>query len=277
MIRAALLALACSIGACAQRGEIAEAVPPPVAVAHIPRADAESPAPASLETPDAAHPPASAEDASAVDAAQATDAGVDTTPHDPLNGVFTLDDATRGLPGSGPLVATIATERGTLRCDLFADRAPITVANFVGLARGVRPWLTPDGTWEARPAYDGTVFHRIIRGFMIQGGDPYGDGKGEPGFVLPDEPWEVAKHDHAGQLCIANRGPDTNGMQFFITDAAAPHLDGGRNAYTIFGKCAPLSVVHALAAVPVNGQRPIHPPLIKSIKISRNHGGARAH
>ena len=87
-----------------------------------------------------------------------------------------------------------------------------------------------------KPAYDGTSFHRIIKGFMIQGGDAKGNGSGEPGYVIKDELWEGAKHDRAGLLCMANRGPNTNGAQFFITDAAAAHLD---TSYTIFGECAP--------------------------------------
>src|SRR5690606_29353807 len=151
---------------------------------------------------------------------------------DPLGGKFTLADATQGLPATGKLVAEIETDQGTLSCELYDDKAPITVANFVGLARGLRPFKDPrTGEWVKRPAYDGTVFHRIIKGFMIQGGDPTGTGRGEPGYVIPDEIWEGSKHDQRGLLCMANRGKDTNGMQFFITDAAKPHLDGG---YTIF-------------------------------------------
>jgi peptidyl-prolyl cis-trans isomerase A (cyclophilin A) len=190
---------------------------------------------------------------------------------DQPRGRFSMADATAGLPGSGPLVATIKTSVGDLRCSLDERHAPYTVANFVGLARGVRPWKNPDsGVWENRPAYDGTTFHRIIKGFMIQGGDPTGTGTGEPGYTIPDEPWAGAAHDRAGLLCMANRGPDTNGMQFFITDAAAPHLDRGRTAYTIFGECSPVSVVHAIANVPVGvADRPTTPVRIVSVTISR--------
>jgi peptidyl-prolyl cis-trans isomerase A (cyclophilin A) len=191
-----------------------------------------------------------------------------TTP-DPLAGAFTLADATAGLPKNGKLTARIVTDRGTLRCALFEDRAPVTVAAFVGLARGLRPWFTPDGRWEKRAAYDGTTFHRVVRGFMIQGGDPWADGTGEPGFVFDDEPWAGAKHDRAGLLCIANRGPNTNGMQFFITDAPAPHLDGAANAYTIFGECSPLSLVHELASVPVEGTKPNPPLRIRKVRVER--------
>lgn len=193
---------------------------------------------------------------------------------DPARGKFTLAEATAGLPETGALVATIKTSQGNLTCRLFDDKAPNTVANFVGLARGVRPWREPGGAWVKRPAYDGTTFHRVIRGFMIQGGDPKGTGTGEPGYTIPDELWAGAKHDRAGLLCMANRGPDTNGAQFFITDAAAPHLDGSahgrRNAYTIFGECAPLAVVHAIARVPTGpSDRPTSDVVISAIEITR--------
>jgi len=187
---------------------------------------------------------------------------------DPLNGSFSLADATKDLKGNGPIVAKIETSKGTLQCKLFDDKAPITVANFIGLATGKRTWKDPrTGEWVNKPAYDGTTFHRIIKGFMIQGGDPKGNGSGEPGYVIKDEIWEGAKHDKAGLLCMANRGPNTNGAQFFITDAAAPHLDGG---YTIFGECAPVEVVHDIASVSVAGERPTQPVTIKSVTISRD-------
>jgi peptidyl-prolyl cis-trans isomerase A (cyclophilin A) len=193
-------------------------------------------------------------------------ATVPVSPDDPLKGVFTLADATQGISGSGALIATIDTDLGKLDCKLYDDKAPLTVANFIGLARGTRPWKDPDGKWVKKPAYDGTIFHRIIKGFMIQGGDARGTGSGEPGYVIPDEVWENATHDRPGLLCMANRGPNTNGAQFFITDAAAPHLDRG---YTIFGECSPEEMVHKLASVEVMGERPKTPPKIKTIKIKR--------
>ena len=194
---------------------------------------------------------------------------------DPARGKFTLAEATAGLPETGALVATIKTSLGNLTCKLFDDKAPNTVANFVGLARGLRPWKEPGGSWVTRPAYDGTTFHRVIRGFMIQGGDPKGTGTGEPGYTIKDELWPGAQHDRAGLLCMANRGPNTNGAQFFITDAAAPHLDassygGRRNAYTIFGECSPVAVVHAIARVPTGpNDRPNSDVVISSIAIAR--------
>src|SRR6185437_14336634 len=164
------------------------------------------------------------------------------------------------------LVATIDTSMGKLECKLFADKAPITVANFVGLARGIRPWKTPEGKWEKKAAYDGTTFHRVIKGFMIQGGDAKGNGTGEPGYEIPDEVWEDANHDRAGLLCMANHGANTASAQFFITDDAAPHLDNG---YTILGECAPLEVVHKLASVEVTGEKANDPPVIKKVTVTR--------
>jgi peptidyl-prolyl cis-trans isomerase A (cyclophilin A) len=117
-----------------------------------------------------------------------------------------------------------------------------------------------------RPAYDGTSFHRIIKGFMIQGGDPQGTGAGEPGYVFPDEVWPGATHDKRGLICMANRGPNTNGMQFFIMDGEAKHLD---RSYTIFGQCSPDSVIEKIAAAEVNGDRAVKPPKIRKVSITR--------
>lgn len=209
---------------------------------------------------------------------------------DPEKGEWTLEEALKGLKDvkdANALVATIETSEGKLECRLFEDKAPITVANFVGLARGVRPWKNVDGKWVKEPAYDGTVFHRIIKGFMIQGGDTgckKTDGKGvdikrcgmgEPGYVIPDEVWEDAHHDRPGLLCMANRGPNTNGAQFFITDGAPAHLDYNSNdprssGYTIFGECGPVDLVHKLAAAEMDrGDKPKNPPEIKKISIAR--------
>ena len=203
-------------------------------------------------------------------AAVAPTLGAGTAGADPLSGKFSLADATKGLTGAGDLVATIDTSKGKMMCKMYDDKAPVTVANFVGLARGVRPWKDPKtGLWAAKPAYDGTTFHRIIKGFMIQGGDPLGNGTGEPGYVVPDEIWSGAKHDKAGQLCMANRGANTNGAQFFITDAAASFLDG---KYTIFGECKPLDVEHAIASVDVGGPQnssPNTPVTINKVTVAR--------
>ncbi len=190
------------------------------------------------------------------------------SPDDPLKGEFSLADATKDMKGKGPLVATIETSKGTLQCKLFDDKAPNTVANFIGLAQGTRTWKDPKSkTWVKKPAYDGTTFHRIIKGFMIQGGDQNGNGSGEPGYVINDELWEGAKHNRAGLLCMANRGHDTNGAQFFITDDAAAHLD---NNYTIFGECAPVDVVHQIASVELAGEKPMTPVVIKKVTVVRD-------
>jgi peptidyl-prolyl cis-trans isomerase A (cyclophilin A) len=159
--------------------------------------------------------------------------------------------ALAALRSAKHVVAHIETTHGEIVCDLMKDRAPRTVENFVGLATGEKAWKDPrTGAASHEPLYDGTSFHRVIPGFMIQGGDPKGDGTGEPGFVFDDEIWPGAKHDRPGLLCMANRGKNTNGAQFFITDGAAPHLDGG---FTIFGECRPVELVHQIASVPRGG------------------------
>lgn len=194
---------------------------------------------------------------------------------DPMSGSFTLAQATAGLAPSGPLVAIIKTSKGDLRCKLLDEKAPIAVANFVGLARGTRPFKDKN-QWVTRHAYDGTTFHRVIKGFMVQGGDPQGTGRGEPGYTFKDELWSGngSKHDRAGLLCMANRGPDTNGMQFFITDAPAPHLD---RSYTIFGECTPLPVVHAIANAPTDpGDKPQQDITIDKVEITRGGAPGRA-
>jgi peptidyl-prolyl cis-trans isomerase A (cyclophilin A) len=186
-------------------------------------------------------------------------------PDDPTGGVFSLDDAAAGLTGTGPLRATIETDLGTLDCELYDKDAPVTVANFVGLARGTRPWKK-GGVWVKTPLYDGTVFHRVVKGFMIQGGDPDGNGTGGPGYFIKNEIIPGAKHER-GILSMARRmDRDSAGSQFFVMDGKAPHLDGG---YAIFGKCGPDAVVEKLASVPVSGEQSVNPTKIKTIKITR--------
>ena len=167
------------------------------------------------------------------------------------------------------LYATIQTNQGAITVKLFSKDAPKTVANFVGLATGEREWRSP-ATGETKrnvPLYNGTIFHRVIEGFMIQGGDPTGSGTGTPGYFIPDEVWDGAHHDQIGLICMANRGPNTNGAQFFIMDGVAKHLDGG---YTIFGDCTPVETVHDIANVPTGDRdRPLTPVNIKTITISR--------
>ena len=264
--RTAGLALAASLVACQSTppeppGAVPDAMKPePTAMPATTPAPTPTPTPKPAPTPST--PPPSLTAAKPV-------ASVTPSPDDPLKGVFTLEDATKGLTGKGTLVAEIKTELGNLRCELFEDKAPITVANFVGLARGTRPWKNPSGQWVKTPGYDGTTFHRVIKGFMIQGGDPQGTGAGEPGYVIPDEIWEGSAHDHRGQLCMANRGKNTNGMQFFITDGGPRHLDGG---YTIFGQCGPDDMIQKLASVEVLGDKSAKPTKIQKVVIKRENG-----
>lgn len=191
------------------------------------------------------------------------------TAPDPRHGMFTLANATEGLEGTGPLVAEIETSMGSFTCDLLQTEAPLTVANFVGLARGRREfWDGVEGRWTRRPFYDGSIFHRVIPGFMIQGGDVLRSGFGGTGYEIRDE--NVRGHDAAGQLCMANHGPDTNGGQFFITETARTHLDG---SYSIFGRCRPADLVGRIARVPVNGERPSTPVFIQHVRIRRGAAG----
>jgi peptidyl-prolyl cis-trans isomerase A (cyclophilin A) len=143
--------------------------------------------------------------------------------------------------------ATFETSKGPIRVRLFPDSAPRTVENFVGLATGSRSWRNPgSGAAERRPLYEGTIFHRVIPNFMIQGGDPLGTGRGGPGYQFEDEVGGPHRFDRPGYLAMANAGPNTNGSQFFITQAPTPWLDG---KHTIFGEVVEgMEVVDAIAA-----------------------------
>jgi peptidyl-prolyl cis-trans isomerase A (cyclophilin A) len=194
---------------------------------------------------------------------------------DPAGGKFTLEDATKGLSGKGPLWASLETNQGTIRCQLYDKQSPKTVANFVGLARGKRPWKDPkSGEWVTKPFYDGLKFHRVIPEFMIQGGDPLGNGTGDPGYKFEDETSNGLKFDKPGLLAMANAGPNTNGSQFFITERdAITHLNG---RHTIFGECEPLDLVKKIARVPRNEtdrskpqDDPLQPVVMKKVTITR--------
>ena len=192
----------------------------------------------------------------------------DPTQPDPLEVELTLAQATEGLEGTGSLTAVIETSLGRLHCQLFEEQAPRTVANFVGLARGIRPWWDPyEGAWVRRPFYDGLIFHRVIPGFMVQGGCPLARGTGGPGYRFADELVPELVHDRAGVLSMANAGPNTNGSQFFILDGPAPHLNG---RHSVFGRCEPLEVIYRIARVPQLAQnRPATDVLIRSVRIQR--------
>jgi peptidyl-prolyl cis-trans isomerase A (cyclophilin A) len=158
-----------------------------------------------------------------------------------------LEKYTKGIAGKGDLIATFTTSIGTVKCKLLTDKAPMTVANFVGLATGKKPWLDPktNKLVKNKPFYDDLIFHRVIPDFMIQGGDPMGTGMGGPGYQFGDETSPDVKMA-PGVLAMANAGPSTNGSQFFITEGTPSYLDG---KHTIFGTCKPLDVVGKIARV----------------------------
>ncbi len=174
-------------------------------------------------------------------------------------------------------VAIIHTTAGDLHCTLFPKSAPIGVENFIGLATGTKDWTSPVSHTKKHgvPLYDGTIFHRVIPEFMIQGGDPAGNGEGDPGYKFKNETSSTLTFDRPGRLAYANSGLDTNGSQFFITEDAAhsKHLSGG---YTIFGQCddAAVELVKKIARMATDGERPLRP--IKIIHIEIHRAGASA-
>jgi peptidyl-prolyl cis-trans isomerase A (cyclophilin A) len=175
-----------------------------------------------------------------------------------------------------PPTAIIDTTAGKMTCTLFPDKAPIGVANFVGLARGTKDWINPKTGRKMHgvPLYNGTIFHRVIPEFMIQGGDPLGTGTGDPGYKFKNETSSDLPFDRPGRLAYANSGPDTNGSQFFITEVPYPSLNGG---YTIFGQCddASVEVVKKIARLPRgSNDMPDDPP--KIVKITILHYGTHA-
>ncbi len=151
------------------------------------------------------------------------------------------------------LYATLRTTRGDVEIQLFENHAPKTVANFVGLATGTKEWTDPrSGVKKAAPLYDGTIFHRVIPGFMIQGGDPLGSGRGGPGYKFADEFHPELRFDRPYLLAMANSGPGTNGSQFFVTVAPTAWLD---RKHTIFGAVVRgAEVVDAISKVPTGAQ-----------------------
>jgi peptidyl-prolyl cis-trans isomerase A (cyclophilin A) len=166
--------------------------------------------------------------------------------------------------------ATLKTNRGDISLKLFPNHAPETVRNFVGLATGQKEFTDPT-TGEKRTGnfYDGLTFHRVIEGFMIQGGDPRGDGRGGPGYTFKDEFHPELQFDRPYLLAMANAGPGTNGSQFFITLGPTPHLN---RRHTIFGEVADQSsrdTVDGIAAVRTGrGDRPVDPVVITSVDVS---------
>jgi peptidyl-prolyl cis-trans isomerase A (cyclophilin A) len=174
---------------------------------------------------------------------------------------------------SNDLTATLRTNQGTVVLRLFPDHAPKTVQNFVELAEGSREWTDPTtGKASTGKLYDGTVFHRVIPRFMIQGGDPLGTGTGGPGYKFADEFHPDLSFNRPFLLAMANAGPGTNGSQFFITTAPTPHLNG---RHTIFGEVIEGSeIVQDISNVKTGrNDRPVQDVVIESVEISRNNGG----
>jgi peptidyl-prolyl cis-trans isomerase A (cyclophilin A) len=172
---------------------------------------------------------------------------------------------------AGQVFATLNTNHGKIVAQLYPDEAPVTVDNFVSLAEGTRVWTHPaTGEKKQEPLYNGTIFHRVIPGFMIQGGDPLGRGTGGPGYEFQDEFHPNLRFDRPYLLAMANAGPGTNGSQFFITTnvGATQHLT---RRHTIFGKVIEgTNVVDAIASVPTGPMnRPVNDVVIESVTIER--------
>jgi cyclophilin family peptidyl-prolyl cis-trans isomerase len=209
---------------------------------------------------------------------------------DPIDGEFTLamafeGDETLADKSKGKLKATIETDLGNIECELYEDVAPLTVANFVGLSRGTRPFYDrKTKAWEKRVYFDNVLFHRVIAGFMIQTGDHTGSGTGGPGYFVADEFDPKVKHSKKGMLSMANRNkPDrrtgklpvdpktgqhlgnTGSSQFFVTVRKTPHLD---MRHTVFGECDP-AIPLEISKVPTRADRPLDPVRMKRVTIKR--------
>lgn len=169
--------------------------------------------------------------------------------------------------GPKPMYAHIVTSKGTIICELLPKSAPKTVENFVGLAKGTKRWINPkSGGGSTNSLYNGTIFHRVIPNFMIQGGDPLGNGTGGPGYKFEDEFDSSQNFNQPGVLAMANAGPNTNGSQFFITVAPTPHL---HMRHSIFGKVVKgQDVADAISLVPKDGSdRPLEPVALEKVLI----------
>jgi peptidyl-prolyl cis-trans isomerase A (cyclophilin A) len=165
--------------------------------------------------------------------------------------------------------AVFTTSEGNFTVRLFDQEAPKTVENFVGLASGTKEWTDPRSNEKVKqPYYDGIIFHRVIDGFMIQGGDPLGQGIGGPGYTFADEFHPKLRHNKAGILSMANRGPNTNGGQFFITLGPTPHLD---DRHSIFGEVVEgMDVIQKIGTTATDGRdRPVKDIVIRSVKIEK--------
>ena len=171
------------------------------------------------------------------------------------------------MPG---VYAKFVTSEGDFTVRLYDQEAPKTVENFVALAEGTKEWTDPRTSQKVRkPYYDGVIFHRVIKGFMIQGGDPLGQGIGGPGYTFADEFHPKARHNKAGILSMANRGPNTNGGQFFITLGPTPHLD---DRHSVFGEVTEgMDVIEKIGTTATNERdRPLTDIAIQTITIERS-------
>lgn len=174
------------------------------------------------------------------------------TAGDPYAGRFPMDEALAGLPAEGSLHAVLVTDEGEIDCTLDPVHAPLTVASFVGLCRGLRPWLAADGQWRTEPYYQDLVWHRAEEGQFVQTGQK--DGRDGGGFVLQDEVSYGDSFDRTGVLAMANTGqPHTGSVEFFVTTGPAPHLEG---AHTIFGQCDGEAVARRVEQRIVRGEQP---------------------
>jgi peptidyl-prolyl cis-trans isomerase A (cyclophilin A) len=181
----------------------------------------------------------------------------------------TLQTAQKEFTLATGVYAQFVTSEGNFTVRLFDQEAPKTVENFIGLAQGTKEWTDPRTNKKVKkPYYDGIIFHRVIKGFMIQGGDPLGQGIGGPGYTFADEFHPKLRHNKVGILSMANRGPNTNGGQFFITLGPTPHLD---DRHTVFGEVVEgLDVVQKIGTTPTDARdRPLTDVVIKSVKIER--------
>lgn len=195
---------------------------------------------------------------------QSAPAATDSLPDDPA----TTAHIQAPIAPDGPTVV-FDTSMGRMTCGLYSKNAPTAVENFIGLATGSKEFTDPirHKKVHGKPFYNGTTFHRVIPGFMIQGGDPTGTGMGDPGYFVNDEIDPNLNFDAAGRLAMANAGPNTNGSQFFITVTPQPSLD---QHYTIFGQCDPASVLVAesITQVPRDSQdKPVDPVYLKTVTI----------
>jgi peptidyl-prolyl cis-trans isomerase A (cyclophilin A) len=273
------LVLLAGLAACSsnapEKTEPADAPAPAAAPAPEPPPAEPPPAPAPAKEPPKSEPAKAAAPTKTAPAAPAADKAASKADAKPADKPVT-PAGTNLKPG---LYARFETSMGNFVAELNEKEAPITAANFAGLASGEKEWTDPKtGQKQKKPYYNGLTFHRIIgrakmppEGFMIQGGDPLGDGTGGPGFTIKDE-YNNLRHDKAGTLAMARTGlPDSAGSQFYISLAALPQLDGGRPPYVVFGQVIEgLDVIQKIGNVSTDPRdKPLTPVTIKNVTIQR--------